>query len=257
MSLDNARTIALSLTAVILLSGCDEAQSPHTSRHTEQREVEPFKAIDLRGDARLEITVGKDETLVLEGPEASMRRISTRVRGDTLHIRSKRDWLWTDGDPRVTIRITVPRLEALELRGGNDARLAGFSGGTSRIRIEGAAHIEATGRLDQLTVRMSGAGHADLSRLVANKASVTVDGVGRVYVNSLESLDATMNGVGAILYSGNPRVVNTSMNGLGTIARRDGASQRRASDGRRASHPDVSERERRRLLERVESTEVI
>ena len=30
-----------------------------------------------------------------------------------------------------------------------------------------------------------------------------------------------MNGVGAILYTGNPREVNTRMNGLGTIAHRD------------------------------------
>jgi hypothetical protein len=30
-----------------------------------------------------------------------------------------------------------------------------------------------------------------------------------------------MNGVGAILYTGSPREVNTRMNGLGTIARKD------------------------------------
>jgi hypothetical protein len=42
-----------------------------------------------------------------------------------------------------------------------------------------------------------------------------------VIVHPKETLDATMNGVGAILYTGTPREVNTRMNGLGTIARRD------------------------------------
>jgi hypothetical protein len=195
----------------------------------------------------------------LEGRGSYIHRISTEVRGDTLYIRSKRrDWLWTDGDPRVTVRITAPHLQSLSLRGGNDVRLAGFDGGESRIKVEGAAHIEATGQLDELTVRMAGAGHADLSKLVTNQASVTVDGVGSVYVNTKESLDATMNGVGAIFYSGNPREVNTSMNGLGKIARRD-------PDDRRKRHvePQIDpdqlqpEYEKQPRLENIESTEVI
>ncbi|HET9445172.1 MAG TPA: DUF2807 domain-containing protein, partial [Steroidobacteraceae bacterium] len=85
----------------------------------------------------------------------------------------------------------------------------------------GAAHILAEGRLDELTVRMSGAGHGDFSRLVADETKVVVEGVGSVIVHPKDTLDATMNGVGAILYTGNPREVNTRMNGLGTIARRD------------------------------------
>ena len=51
--------------------------------------------------------------------------------------------------------------------------------------------------------------------------TVTVDGVGNVIVNPRESLDATMNGVGAIFYTGSPRHVSTRMNGLGTIGQRD------------------------------------
>ena len=68
---------------------------------------------------------------------------------------------------------------------------------------------------------MAGAGHGDFSRLVADETKVVVEGVGSVIVHPKDTLDATMNGVGAILYTGNPREVNTRMNGLGTIARRD------------------------------------
>jgi hypothetical protein len=68
---------------------------------------------------------------------------------------------------------------------------------------------------------MAGAGHGDFSRLVADQAKVTVEGVGSVIVHPKDTLDATMNGVGAILYTGSPRQVNTRMNGLGTIARKD------------------------------------
>jgi hypothetical protein len=122
---------------------------------------------------------------------------------------------------RITVRISVPKLESLQVEGGNDVRLTGFDGGESTIRAAGAAHIFAEGRLAELTVRMAGAGHGDFSRLVADEAKVVVEGVGSVIVHPKDTLDATMNGVGAILYTGSPREVNTRMNGLGTIARKD------------------------------------
>jgi hypothetical protein len=122
---------------------------------------------------------------------------------------------------RITLKITVPKLDSLQVEGGNDVRLTGFDGGETHIRAAGAAHILADGHLNELTVRMSGAGHGDFSRLIADDAKVIVEGVGSVIVHPKDTLDATMNGVGAILYTGNPREVNTRMNGLGTIARRD------------------------------------
>jgi hypothetical protein len=45
-------------------------------------------------------------------------------------------------------------------------------------------------------------------------------------VHPEESLEATVNGVGAILYTGSPRQVTSSMNGLGTIGKKDGKRQR-------------------------------
>ena len=135
------------------------------------------------------------------------------------------------------MKITVPELESLEVEGGNDVRLTGFAGGETKIRAAGAAHIIAEGHLDELTVRMAGAGHGDFSRLVADEAKVIVEGVGSVIVHPKETLDATMNGVGAILYTGNPREVNTRMNGLGTIARRDSKDDRRRGARGRAGRP--------------------
>jgi hypothetical protein len=216
--------------SVLLLIGCDGHDVDRGPMATQTRELEEFDSIDMEGAARLEITVGSAESVVVEAREEVIERVRTEVRGDTLHIRNKpKDWFIVDGRPRVTIRISIPKLESLRLEGGNDVRLSGFDGGETRIRAEGAAHIKAKGRLEELTVHMAGAGHADLDELVADEATVTVDGVGSVYVHPKETLDATMNGVGAILYSGSPSEVNTRMNGLGTIGRRK-ADDRRHHD---------------------------
>jgi Putative auto-transporter adhesin, head GIN domain len=230
------------LLATVALSACDGrhevASGPVIS---ETREVGEFSSIALRGSAQLQIQVGAPASLKLEGDERAVKRVTTEVDGEKLYIRSsQKDWVFPGGGSRLVVKISVPSLNELRLEGGNDVKLSGFNGGSSRIDIEGAANIEAKGQLDELTVHMEGAGHANLRDLIANDATVTVDGVGSVYVHSTESLDATMNGVGAILYSGTPREVNTSMNGVGTISK---DRERRGND-KDESEPEVEREEK-------------
>ena len=211
------------LTAVaLLLGGCgggDEVDAGPLVN--ERRDVEAFDSIDLEGAAKVEIKIGEPLSVLISGSEKSVGRLQTHVSGDTLYIKNKpRDWVLRNSS-RLTVQITVPKLDSLKLEGGNDVSVTGLQGGDTTIKAAGAANIKADGELDELTVRLKGAGHADLSKLTVADAKVTVDGVGSVVVNPRESLDATMNGVGAIFYTGSPTKVNTRMNGLGTIARQD------------------------------------
>jgi hypothetical protein len=123
------------------------------------------------------------------------------------------------------------------LEGGNDVHIAGFAGGDTKIEASGAANIEASGHLEHLSVRLAGAGNADLGNLVVDEAKVTVDGVGNVVVNPRHALDATMNGVGSIFYTGNPTRVSTRMNGFGTISQRD-SQQRDEHEPRQPVDPE-------------------
>jgi Putative auto-transporter adhesin, head GIN domain len=241
------------------LAGCGDHRERGEQR-TETRDLGKFDSIDLEGAARLEITVGPAQSVVVEGRDRAIERVSTEVRGKTLYIETRRkDWfVGGDGRPRLTFRVSVPKLDSLVLEGGNDVRMTGFSGGSSSIEAKGAAHIRAQGHLDELTVHMAGAGHADLSKLTAGEANVTVDGVGSVIVHPQDTLDATMNGVGAILYTGSPRQVNTRMNGLGTIGQRE-PKDAPADEEESNVDPETlqPEREEPRKQPAVESTEVL
>ena len=212
--------IAPVLLATLGLTGCHDREVNRGPLVSETRDVSDFDSISVRGSARLIVRIGDKTSVSVEGPERIVKRLTTDVDDDTLYIRNTRkEWVFGDGESRLTVTVTTPSLEELHLEGSNDVRLNGFDGGKSRIDIEGAANIEANGKLDELVVHMQGAGRANFRDLVANEAKVTVDGVGSVHVNATESLDATMNGVGAILYSGAPRDVSTSMNGVGTISK--------------------------------------
>jgi len=251
-------SLALLLSGMtLLLSSCGE-RTESGPLISETREVETFDAISVEGAAKLEITIGKSPSLVVNGHEQAVRRVETDVRGGTLHIKSRpKDWLIRNNNARLTLQITLPRLESLQLEGGNDVNVVGFSGGQVKIKASGAAHIRADGHLEELTVRLSGAGHADLSKLVANDAKVTVDGVGSVIVNPRDSLDATMNGVGAILYTGSPSRVNTRMNGLGTIGQREPRQRDDPPSPQKEIDPETLQPEYEDEKVKVDQTEVI
>jgi hypothetical protein len=213
----------LALCAGTLLTACTEQASGPLERQT--RNVAAFDAIEMKGAAELDIAVGQGPALEIEAPARVLERIETEVHDETLYIESKpKDWLFAKGRGRTHIRISVPTLSSLRLEGGNDVSVEGFAGGESKIRAEGAVNIEARGELDRLTIHMAGAGNGDFSKLLSKETHVTVDGVGSVVVHPQETLDATMNGVGAIHYTGTPREVRTRMNGLGHIGKQDGST---------------------------------
>lgn len=232
-----SRDVLLGLSSILLLAGCaDEASGPV---ERQQREIREFSAIDMEGSAELNITVGSAPSLEVEAPADVLERLKTEVRGDTLYIESKpKDWVFKKGRSRPKVTISAPTLASLRVGGGNEVDIQGFAGGETQIRVEGAVDIEGAGELDRLTIRMSGAAHGDFSRLIAKDANVTVDGVGNVIVHPKETLNATMNGVGAIHYTGTPREVRTHMNGLGRIGKVDPEDIEAPSDEQVEIDPD-------------------
>ncbi len=204
------------------LTGCSRDEPRAGAASIQQhRDVAQFDALELEGAAQLQIRVGEPASLVIQGSAAAVERVQADVYGSTLRISSKpRNWFTNQSKPGVTLLIGVPRLASLRVEGGNDVHMTGFDGGDTQIRASGAVHLRGEGRLDLLNMRLSGAGHADLSELLAQHVKVTVDGVGSVVVHPQEALEATMNGVGAIFYEGNPRHLSTQMNGVGTIGQR-------------------------------------
>ena len=132
MKADRAAGLLLMVTCAATAERLRRWQRPprRGPRRTETRDVASFDAIDMRGAARLEITVGKPESLVLEGRAGSIERVETSVSHNTLYIESKpRDWFMSSNRRRITVKISVPRLESLQVEGGNDVRLTGFDGG--------------------------------------------------------------------------------------------------------------------------------
>ena len=81
MSADRAAGLLLMVACAGMLSSCDRDDDRRGSSgpsRTETREVGSFNAVEMSGAARLEIAIGKPESLVLEGRAASIERVIPR-----------------------------------------------------------------------------------------------------------------------------------------------------------------------------------
>jgi len=207
--------------AVAVLALCAGA-SAAARAESETRPIGPIDAIALAGAARLEITVGQSESLTLDGDSALLREVVTEVRGTTLHIgREPEAWRameWLDRG--LTIRVSLPRLTALQLSGSNQASIAGLDGDRVSLALNGSNQLQAHGKLGKLALRLNGSARADLSDLAVEDAEVNVHGSGHAILQLHQSLAATVHGSGKVVYAGDPVRVTADMHGNGSIERR-------------------------------------
>jgi hypothetical protein len=203
--------------AMMALAGCKAADTGPVA--SEDRPVGAFQAINFDGAAQLDILVGPAPSLSITGSQSSRTAFTARVEGDKLMLDSH-NTLWQSTAGKVSVRVTVPQLRALKVSGAGKITVNGISGDALDILFEGAATLEASGKVGTLAVQMNGAGKMDLSRLEAQSATVTANGAGTIDVNSTAALDATVNGVGSINYYGKPAKVTTAINGVGSISPR-------------------------------------
>jgi len=168
----------------------------------------------------LRIEVGKAQSVVVSGSDDYIADLKTEVVGGELHIKL-RDGTHIDnrhyGDMRVTV--TLPQLTAFTMSGAGETTLAHVSGDSLEVRFGGAGSLKADGTVRNLTLNVGGVGSIDTRELHADNANVNVGGVGSVKVWASQRLDASVGGVGSLTYYGDPKQVNTSGGGLGSISK--------------------------------------
>jgi hypothetical protein len=206
------------LAALLLTLGLTACAQPDAGPPTTQdRGVDAFHSIDLRGSAELDVLVGTRQSLVIEAPAATLARVTTSVVNGMLVIETETGGIWKPSLGKVKLRVTLPTLHSLALNGTGRISVAGLAGGATAMVLSGTGALEASGTLDTLTLRVNGTGNADLTHLTAVDATVAVNGAGNVEVKVTGRLSARINGVGSISYIGEPAQLSTEINGVGHI----------------------------------------
>jgi len=210
----------IALGAAAAAAGCGmgthEQKTGSGVEASESRQVGSFDRILLSGQGTVVVTVGGAQAVTVRADDNLLADVETDVDDGQLEIGQPGN---VQLDPKVgiTVEITVPRLEAVDLSGSGGIRVEGVHGDLFRTEVSGAGNVHATGGVGRVEAELSGSGEIRLAELKARQASAELPGSGTIQVHATDSLTASISGSGQIIYAGNPSDVERDVSGAGVI----------------------------------------
>lgn len=182
------------------------------------RTLPAFQAISTQGAVSIIVEVGKPQSFVVKGDDEYLHSVETKVIDGKLLITFPKKRKNTINIKReASIVIGMPALRAFHVEGAGSAELKNVSGDTLDINFQGAGRLLANGKVKHLKMTAQGVGDVDTKSLLAQHANVRFEGIGAVKVYASERLDAVVQGMGSLTYYGNPKVLNKSVEGMGSV----------------------------------------
>ena len=202
--------------AAALLAGCGSSSTTEGSGHvvSVSRHASGFSAVEFNGAATIRVSIARKAGLTIRGDDNIVPLFRTKVENGVLVISNKHGYSTKNG---LEIAITTPRLDAVTLNGAGTFAAAGIRATSFRLELNGTGTVNLGGTVGRLDASVAGVGTALLGDLAARDAKVTLAGAGSVHVNVAGLLDASVDGVGSILYTGQPRQVRSHVSGVGSI----------------------------------------
>jgi Putative auto-transporter adhesin, head GIN domain len=186
---------------------------------TEVRRLEPFTSIVITDveSSYLVIEQTGEESLTVTAEENLLEMFTSEVKDGVLHLTFQKGNSFQGKRP--TYKVTVKELRRIHVQGGVAIEAKKLESEKLTILVEGAAGGNLSGRVDDLTIDIKGAGVLSAGDLKAKRAKVSVQGAGQVTVNVSDELDAEVAGAGIVWYIGAPKL-KSNVDGLGWIKRK-------------------------------------
>lgn len=181
---------------------------------SEARNLSGFKGIDVGGVFQVEVTAGKEFSVVVEADDNLLPYVKTEVNGDVLKI-SSTERLKSSAPMRI--RISAPNIESIEASGACKISVADLKSSELRVDTSGASKVNIAGEASSLTIDVSGASNIDAANLKAENATVDASGASKVEVFVTGKLVSEASGASKIGYAGNPTSVTKDSSGAGKV----------------------------------------
>ena len=207
------------------------------SSQSKTLDLDPIQSVSLSLSSDLVLTQGSQQSVRVEGPSDQIEKLSTKVEDGHWNIRLKERQRYQWKREKMTIYLTVPKLEGIRLGGsGNIKSTNSFDnadgmkislGGSGNIDLEistnqlncqlsGSGNIRLAGKADQAEMRVSGSGNISASKLETDHCSARISGSGNVSVNADDQLNVSISGSGDLRYKGSPNI-KKSISGSGRV----------------------------------------
>lgn len=213
--------------AMLTTLGSCVMNSTTANRSTEVQQVNratamnPFDEVDLAGGMNVVLEQGTTYSVRVESPATAFEHVVIYVADHTLHIGNKHLQSGSLPADSVTVYVTTPSLNEIELSGaGNITSAQPLNATDMHIELTGSGNIDiATLTCTDLDVELVGSGNITIGTLHASDIDTGITGSGNVaYKNiSARRAESEISGSGTITLSGHVDIHHEEISGNGTI----------------------------------------
>jgi len=190
----------------------------------EEREVENFSKITIRGEGELVLRQAEHEHLVVEADDNLMPYIISEVFGGELFLGQKQNCsLQYQNSIRYfvsvkdikgisvsgSVKVLSEKIEAdlLTLKSsGSSSVYMQLDSGNLTVKLSGSGKLNLNGCVESQEINASGASRYDAKDLESKICRVKISGAASVKLNVNDELRGEVSGVSKICYRGNPQV---------------------------------------------------
>lgn len=209
----NRKTILL-LAGVITIAGCSRLGiKGDGSITTTNRPIADFSTLEASGAFQIQWSSGKP-ALSICTDQNLLPLITTSISGNSLHVDWTENLRPTKG---ITIVVSSASLADVQLNGAVSVTASNLWGHDLKLEANGASSIVVDGSVTNLEADLSGATKLNGITLNTHTAKVSLNGASYADVTVIETLNASISGVGVLTYAGNPKSVEKDVSGLGRI----------------------------------------
>lgn len=206
--------LAVGQASAYSFSSCKEGSG---EMETRQLSLEEFQAIDVGGAFDIDVSFGSRQSVEVTIDDNLWDLFEAEVKGKWLNFDWERNCSPSD---ECRIKIVVNTLEEVSVHGACNLDISDFKGHEFTYKLSGAGELKMDGKVDNLEVKISGAGEADTTDLIAKNVRVHISGAGTASVYAEDRIKGRISGVGNLTYYGDPDEKDTRVSGLGNIRKR-------------------------------------
>jgi hypothetical protein len=117
----------------------------------------------------------------------------------------------------LEITVTAPAISRFHLSGGSRLSIEGYDQQNLFVSTEGKAHVDAVGRVGELTVNMKGSGTVNLARLTVDSASVDIGGMSTLVLAPTQGANLKVRNFASAVLMSQPKELKTSLEDSGRV----------------------------------------
>jgi Putative auto-transporter adhesin, head GIN domain len=183
---------------------------------TATRDVPVFTTIETHGACKLTLRVGEAQSIKITADDNLLPYLTSEVKDGVLVLKSLVAVSTKNG---IAYEITAPQIDRLLNSGAVAVNASGFSGPSLTVEASGAGSLVLAGKVDSFNSSLSGVGSLNADKLVADRVSVDVSGVGSAEIRAEKSLKANVSGVGSVKWRGAATDVSKNVSGIGSVSK--------------------------------------